>query len=75
MIDETGMPDMENPPFDFSQARRRRAGEPVSSEAARLRRALRESEKAEDPEAVHEVARRALQVSWSGPSPACGTWR
>lgn len=63
MSDKTETPDADNPPFDFSKARARRQGEPASSETARLRRALREIEKAEDLDAAHDLARRALRAS------------
>ena len=64
MRDPTSKPDRENPAFDFSNARARRTGDPVSNEAARLRRALRaivEAAERRDVEACKELARDALR--------------
>jgi len=53
--------DTENPPFDFDKSRAQRTGDPVSSEAAKLRRALREIAETDDIDAAHSLARRALE--------------
>ena len=64
MNDPDSKPDADNPRFEFDSARPWQQGDPASTEAAKLRRALRAivaAAERRDVDACHELAREALQ--------------